>query len=320
MLRRHFCQACLFELLCVEGAYAKQNLTLENKTEDENTLFTSDSLINRIKADTAFADCSNLLFPAGNTAGLSLRDVGRLLPYHTNVQPDEAAAVLNYLKAEKEKGEQIFYPLIKSSQGTPNAGLFFFRGKPGNRFAVICPGGGFRYVGAIHEGFPLAMYLASQGINAFVIVYRVGGADIACRDLAQGIDFIFEHAAELKVSTKNYSLWGGSAGARMAAYLGSYSPTSFGGTTSQRPSAVIMQYTGHTDIGGQEPPTYAVVGDADPIANPDTMEWRINQLKRSGVPTKFNLIHGISHGFGLGTRSPAEGWARDALDFWLLQK
>lgn len=319
MLRRHFFQACLLELLCIEGAYAQQNMTLK-KAEDEKTLFTPDSLIDQIKADAAFADCSNLLFPTGKSAGLSLRDLGRLLPYHTNVLPDEAAAVLNYLKAEKEKGQQIFYPLMKPSQSIPSAGLFFFRGKPGNRFAVICPGGGFRYVGAIHEGFPLAMYLASQGINAFVIVYRVGSADKACQDLAQGIDFIFKHAEELKVSTDNYSLWGGSAGARMAAYLGSYSPSAFGGKTSQRPSAVIMQYTGHTDISGQEPATYAVVGNTDPIANPETIEWRINQLKRNGVATKFNLIRGVSHGFGLGTRSPAEGWAKDALEFWLKQK
>lgn len=320
MLRRHFCQACLFELLCVEGAYAKQNLTLENKTEDENTLFTSDSLINRIKADTAFADCSNLLFPAGNTAGLSLRDVGRLLPYHTNVRPDEAAAVLNYLKAEKEKGEQIFYPLIKSSQGTPITGLFFFRGKPGNRFAVICPGGGFRYVGAIHEGFPLAMYLASQGINAFVIVYRVGGADIACRDLAQGIDFIFEHAAELKFpqritpfgEAQPVPVWPLTSAAILLPPLEERSLKGHPQSLCSTPATLIL--------AGRSPATYAVVGDADPIANPDTMEWRINQLKRSGVPTKFNLIHGISHGFGLGTRSPAEGWAKDALDFWLQQK
>lgn len=112
------------------------------------------------------------------------------------------------MKDEVLKGKKIFYPLKTASNGRPVAGLFFFRGKPDAPFAIICPGGGFQYVGAIHEGFPIAKFLAGKGINAFVIVYRDGSAQAACDDLAQGIDFIFDHAKELQVSTKNYSLWG----------------------------------------------------------------------------------------------------------------
>ena len=150
-----------------------------------------------------------------------------------------------------------------------------------------------------------------------MIVYRDGSAQAACDDLAQGIDFIFDHAKELEVSTRNYSLWGGSAGARMAAYLGSYGATEFGGKTKQRPSAVIMEYTGHSDISGSEPATYAVVGDQDGIASPWTMEQRIKRLKAQGTQAGFRLIRGMPHGFGLGTGTPAEGWAKEALDFWL---
>ena len=45
----------------------------------------------------------------------------------------------------------------------------FFRGRPGAPFAVICPGGGFSYVGSIHEGFPHALALSRMGYNAFVV-------------------------------------------------------------------------------------------------------------------------------------------------------
>ena len=231
--------------------------------------------------------------------------------------PKESAEVLNYMKDEVPKGKKIFYPLKTASNGRPVAGLFFFRGNPDALFAIICPGGGFQYVGAIHEGFPIAKFLAGKGINAFVIVYRDGSAQAACDDLAQGVDFIFDHAKELQVSTKNYSLWGRSAGARMAAYLGSYGATEFGGKTKQRPSAVIMEYTGHSDISGSEPATYAVVGDQDGIASPWTMEQRIKRLKAQGTPAEFRLIRGMPHGFGLGTGTPTEGWAQEALDFWL---
>ena len=47
------------------------------------------------------------------------------------------------------------------------------------------------------------------------------------------------------------------------------------------------------------------------------MEQRINRLKAQGTPAEFRLIRGMPHGFGLGTGTPAEGRAQEALDFWL---
>ena len=40
---------------------------------------------------------------------------------------------------------------------------------------------------------------------------------------------------------------GGSAGARLAAYLGSYGPARFGDDDVPGPGAIVMQYTGHSD-------------------------------------------------------------------------
>jgi hypothetical protein len=78
-------------------------------------------------------------------------------------------------------------------------------------------GGGFAYVGAMHDSFPQALELSKMGYNAFALIYR---PDDPYRDLAQAITYIYDHAAELEVDPGNYSLWGGSAGARMAATLG----------------------------------------------------------------------------------------------------
>lgn len=91
----------------------------------------------------------------------------------------------------------------------------------------------------------------------------------------------------------------------MAAYLGSYGATEFGGKTKQRPSAVIMEYTGHSDISGSEPGTYAVVGDQDGIASPWTMEQRIKRLKAQGTPAEFRRIRPRNRNTcrGLGTGS-----------------
>ena len=49
----------------------------------------------------------------------------------------------------------------------------------------------------------------------------------------------------------DYSLWGGSAGARMAAWLGSYGTSTFGEKTYPKPASVIMQYTGLSQVRGK---------------------------------------------------------------------
>lgn len=157
--------------------------------------------------------------------------------------------------------------------------------------------------------------LSKKGYNAFAVIYRPG-AETACEDLARAIRFIFDHAEELEVDTEDYSLWGGSAGARMAAWLGSLGTESFGEPEYPRPAAVIMQYTGYSDYSENDPPTYACVGDQDGIANWHTMETRLNHLQELGIDTEFHVYSGLGHGFGLGTGTAAEGWLDDAVAFW----
>jgi acetyl esterase/lipase len=84
--------------------------------------------------------------------------------------------------------------------------------------------------------------------HAFVLQYRVGGERIATEDLAAALSYIFENAATLEVSTKDYSLWGSSVGARMVARIGSYGAGAYRGEELPRPSTVVMAHTGHTDF------------------------------------------------------------------------
>ena len=139
---------------------------------------------------------------------------------------------------------------------------------------------------------------------------------LQCKLVLQPISFIFEHADELGVDTSGYSLWGGSAGARMAADVGSYGTAYFGGDDLPKPAAVIMQYTGHSDYSASDPPTYACVGTSDGIANWRTMKSRLDSMSALGIPTEFHAYEGLSHGFGLGTGTVAEGWINDAVEFW----
>lgn len=154
-----------------------------------------------------------------------------------------------------------------------------------------------------------------MGYNAFALIYRPG-AQTACEDLARAIRFIFDHAEELEVNTDGYSLWGGSAGGRMAAYLGSYGTAAFGEKDLPQPAAVITQYTGHSEYSQNDPPTYACVGTSDGIANWQTMQRRLTAMSVLGIDTEFHSYDGLRHGFGLGTGTVAEGWITDAVRFW----
>lgn len=243
---------------------------------------------------------------------MKLSEIPSLLPYHNYVDAGRAVGYINDMIDMVNRGDRLYYDL-----GRKDAGLFFFPGKPGAPFAVICPGGGFSYVGSIHEGFPIALELSKVGYNAFVIQYSVDrGAQSAVEDLSAGIDYIFRHASELDVSTDDYSVWGGSAGARMAAYMGSYTPAAFGDFVEARPATVVMGYTGHSDYTRQDPPTYVVIGENDGIASPAVMRRRVEALQSLGIDAEFHLFPNLRHGFGLGIGTSADGWVDNAAKFW----
>lgn len=102
----------------------------------------------------------------------------------------------------------------------------------------------------------------------------------------------------------------------MAAYLGSYGSAAFGGEDLPRPGTVIMQYTGYSEYTENDPPTYVCVGENDGIASWRTMENRLERMAALGIDMEFHKYPGLSHGFGLGTGTVAEGWIGDAVAFW----
>jgi acetyl esterase/lipase len=169
----------------------------------------------------------------------------------------------------------------------------------------------------VHEGLPYALAINRHGFNAFVLRYRVGrGGTAATEDLAAALSAIFRQAAALQVRTEGYSLWGSSAGARMAAAIGSQGAARFGAEALPAPAAVVMAYTGYADTSEKEPPTFVVVGEHDPISPPAVMERRLAALERAGVRVAYRKVPGLGHGFGLGTGTAAQGWIDDAVRFW----
>ena len=286
---------------------------------------TVDSPLRDLLAHPAFAGFAPLLLPWDNRTydpNMPLHDLGSLLPYHSHVDPATSVKALNRMVDDIGQGKVVFYDFYSEAQKREQparryTGLFFFRGKPGASFAVIAPGGGFSYVGSVHEGFPYAEEISKTGYNAFALRYRVrDGGTVATEDLAAAIAWILRDADELGVSTKNYSLWGSSAGARMAAAIGSHGTAAFGGDDLPKPATVVMAYTGHSDVSRDEPPTYVVVGENDGIAPPAVMERRIEALRSRGTTVEYRKYKNLGHGFGVGAGTSAEGWIADAVRFW----
>jgi acetyl esterase/lipase len=273
----------------------------------------------------AFTGFARLILPWDDRAydeQMRLTSIGSLLPYHTHVDPETVTNGLNRLIGEAAGGKTVFYRFYSDAQrqqqpATSQSGLFFFRGRPGAPFAVIAPGGGFSYVASVHEGFPYAAAISSKGYNAFVLKYRAGqGGAMATQDMAVAVSYILENAATLGVGTNGYSLWGSSAGARMAAAIGSHGAAQYGGRAVPKPSAVVMAYTAHSDYAAAEPPTFVVVGEEDGIAPAAVMERRVEALRKSGTRVEFHKFRGLGHGFGLGKGTSAEGWIFEAIRFW----
>lgn len=256
---------------------------------------------------------------------LPLNRIGSLLPYHSEVDPAAVVRGLNLLIENAHRGLPVFHEIYSEEERRADpdlraAGLFFFPGQAGAPFALIAPGGGFSYVASLHEGFPYATEISALGYNAFVVAYRTRqGGRTATADMARAIDYVLTYAKELGVARDHYSVWGSSAGARMAASIGSHGTAAFGEDEQPRPAVVVMAYTGHSDRSHDEPPTFVVVGGRDAIAPPSSMERRVAALRSAGTEVEYHVYPNLGHGFGAGTGTEAEGWIGKAVAFWTRQ-
>ena len=286
--------------------------------------FTSSSTVADVISNPVFKDFGYLLFHVdlNLSRSMTLADISspNVYIWYSHIQPEKTVEIINRLYSDAVEGNQIFYRMysdaeIAADPSKANTGLFLFRGEVGKPFAITNAGGGFMYVGAMHDSFPHSLEISNAGFNAFALIYR---PDDPYSDLAKAIEFIHDNVSELGVKADDYSLWGGSAGARMSAVLGNqaYLQQLTDRTDIPQASAVIMQYTGYTQASQYDAPTYVCVGSNDGIASWRTMQNRLQRLSAMGIPTEFHVYEGLGHGFGIGVGTVADGWVNDALKFW----
>ena len=296
---------------------------------------TVDDKVSDVMNHPAFKGFGFYLFPWNDknrySKDMTMRDAITLNLWHTNLNAEEEVDGLNRLIDEINKGYKVFYDIYSEEEKKKDplkkyTGLFFIRGKKNAPYMIMCPGGGYYYVGTLHEGLPVIKEINKYGYNTFVLKYRVdGGGNYpydyeykAAKDLIRAVHFIEEHYQELEVSKENYSLWGGSAGARTVSDA-VYAEAGITEKESLKPALAVIAYVFFTDktkFTKEDSPGFFIVGKNDALVSWRDVKERVDNMKKGGCIVEEHIIDNLEHGFGVGRGTPAEGWIDKAVKFW----
>ncbi len=211
-------------------------------------------------------------------------------------------------------------------------------------FVLIIPGGGYQMVCSFIEGLPIAKELNKRGYNAFILRYSVkknAKYPAPLNDVIKAINYIFSNAEKLNVDTKNYSVWGFSAGGHLASLYGA----NYEKYNLAKPSAIILSYPVITmgelthegsknNLLGKNPTieeinatsveklvtssfpnTYIWCSKEDKIVNPENSLLLVKALSDHNVKFKFHEFNRGKHGCGLAKNTECEPWFNEALYF-----
>ncbi|MFL6256279.1 MAG: alpha/beta hydrolase [Pyrinomonadaceae bacterium] len=204
---------------------------------------------------------------------------------------------------------------------------------------VICPGGGYQHL-ADHEGRPVAEWLNSIGVTAFVLKYRLGPRyhhPSMLQDAARAIRTVRARATELGLDPERVGILGFSAGGHLASTAGTHFDAGRPDATdpvervSSRPSVMILIYpvitmrekthggskknllgdnpppelvallSNEEQVTKETPPAFLVHTMNDSAVPVENTLMFVEALRRAGVPFELHLYERGPHGFGLGT-------------------
>lgn len=231
----------------------------------------------------------------------------------------------------------------------------FLVGGNGNAAVIICPGGGYG-MRADHEGEPVARWLNTLGISAFVLRYRVAPYRYprALQDAQRAIRTVRHHSEKFRVDKERIGILGFSAGGHLASAAGvlfdkgNVDDTDPIEHESSRPNALILCYPvismqdefGHQgskenllginpeerlvnllsselQVGADTPPVFLWhTSDDDAVPVENSLLFAA-ALRRHSIPFDLHVYAHGYHGLGLaGEDSHVKGWT-DACASWL---
>jgi acetyl esterase/lipase len=223
---------------------------------------------------------------------------------------------------------------------------------------VICPGGGYQHL-ADHEGRPVAEWLNTLGVAAFVLKYRLGPRyqhPAMLQDAARALRTVRARASEWGVDPKRIGILGFSAGGHLASTLGTHFDAGNASASdpiervSSRPDLLILIYpvitmrelthagskrnllgaqptpelvallSNEEHVTKETPPTFLVHTANDPAVPVENSMMFASALRRAGVPFELHVYERGPHGFGLGGNDPVlSTWPARCADWLRLQ-
>ncbi len=204
---------------------------------------------------------------------------------------------------------------------------------------VVCPGGGYQHL-AEHEGRPVAEWLNSIGVTAFVLKYRLGPRyrhPSMLQDAQRAVRTVRARAAEWGLDPARVGILGFSAGGHLASTAGTHfdmgKPDAADPVerVSSRPSVMILIYpvitmrekshagsrrnllgenpspelvallSNEERVTGETPPAFLVHTMTDTAVPVENTLTFVSALRKAGVPFELHLYERGPHGFGLGT-------------------
>jgi acetyl esterase/lipase len=213
------------------------------------------------------------------------------------------------------------------------------RDKANGTAIVIAPGGGHRELVFDAEGIDPAQYLATLGVTAFALKYRLSAEEGSTYDLARdtGADIrramriVRSRAAEWGIDPARIGVMGWSAGAEVAAMvaygeagpdLRAVDPVD---RMSARPNFQIIIYPGPYGIPDTLPPDAPpafLLGANDDVGPASVISTLLERYRRAGIPAEVHLYAAGSHAFNMGRRSTfvsIRSWPQRLAD-WLADR
>ncbi|MEO8563058.1 MAG: alpha/beta hydrolase [bacterium] len=217
-------------------------------------------------------------------------------------------------------------------------------GKANGTAVVVFPGGGYAHLAMDHEGSAIANWLASNGVTAFVVKYRLGPQyhhPTMLNDAQRAIRTARARAAEWGVDPNRLGIIGFSAGGHLASTAGTHFDAGWtsGGDeidrVSSRPDFMMLIYPvitmrdsvthkgSHDNLLGPNadpalvrllsnelqvtratPPAFIVHSTDDRTVPVENAILMYRALRDASVPVEMHIFEHGGHGYGMAPKDP----------------